>query len=58
MSKDYHERANEWLTPSREEQLALILQGKCPHNQGWRYDGHGHNEEAYVCRMCGQLEWY
>lgn len=46
------------LTPSKEEQTLLILQGKCPHNQGWRYDGHGHNEDAYECKMCKAIKWW
>ena len=40
------------LTPAAEEQTFLILQGKCPHNQGWRYVGHSHNDDAYECRLC------
>lgn len=42
-----------YLTPTPEEQTFLILQGKCPHNEGWSYGGHGHNDEWYVCVKCG-----
>ncbi len=46
------------LTPTAEEQSILILQGKCPHNKGWNYDGHSHNDSAYKCRLCGELKFY
>lgn len=49
--------ADEILTPSEEEQTLLILQGKCPHNQGWRYVGHGHNDDCYECMICGKSGW-
>jgi len=48
----------EWLTPPPEEQVFLILQGKCPHNNGWRLDGHTSHEDAYKCVMCGEIEFY
>jgi hypothetical protein len=48
---------NDRLAPSPEEQTFLILQGKCPHNQGWRYVGHSHNDDAYECVACGKLEY-
>lgn len=46
------------LTPKPEEQTFLILQGKCPHNKGWSYLGHGHNDDAYGCRLCGETKWW
>jgi hypothetical protein len=46
------------LTPSKEEQTMLILQGKCPHNQGWRYLGHGHKDDCYECKLCGATKWW
>lgn len=46
------------LTPSEEEQTKLVLEGKCPHNKGWRYEGHGHNDDAYSCRLCGMIKWW
>lgn len=46
------------FTPSEEEQAILILQGKCPHNQGWNYAGHGHKDDAYECRLCGEIKWW
>ncbi len=52
------EAANNWLTPSEEEQAFLLLQGKCPHNSGWNYIGHGHNDDCYRCNACGEEEWY
>ena len=46
------------LTPSEEEQTFLILKNKCPHNGGWRHVGHGHNDDAYECHLCGELKWW
>ena len=46
------------LTPSKEEQTFRILQGKCPHNGGWRYEGHGHNSYAYECKLCYHVKWW
>ena len=53
-----HQKVEAWLTPSKEEQLILILKGKCPHNKGWKYDGHGHTDDAYICCLCKELKWY
>lgn len=50
--------AEEYLTPSEEEQVWLILQGKCPHNEGWTYLGHGHNDESYQCVLCNAIKDY
>jgi hypothetical protein len=52
------EEAERILTPKPEEQTLLLLQGKCPHNQGWTYDGHGHNDDAYKCRACGHIKFW
>jgi hypothetical protein len=46
------------LTPDKEDQTVLILSGKCPHNKGWVYKGHSHNDDAYSCILCGKLEFY
>lgn len=46
------------LTPSKEEQALLILQGKCPHNRGWDHLGYGHNSDAYKCVMCKEMKWW
>ena len=46
------------LTPKPEEQTFRILQGKCPHNGGWAHDGHGHNDDAYRCLLCGEIKWW
>jgi hypothetical protein len=48
----------QWLTPSKEEQLLLILKGECPHNEEWWYDGHGHNSDWFRCSLCGTLKDY
>jgi hypothetical protein len=46
------------FTPDEEEQTKLVLEGKCPHNKGWRYMGHGHNDEAYECKLCKMMKFY
>ena len=30
-------------------------QAKCAHS--WRFECHGHNDDAYVCTKCGASEW-
>ena len=52
------ERMETLFTPTKEEQLLLILKGECPHNKGWSYAGPGHNDDAYECKLCGKTEWY
>ena len=52
------EEREEVFTPSEKEQTLLVLQGKCPHNGGWKWDGHGHNDDCYVCKLCGALKWW
>lgn len=47
-----------WLTPSEQEQTFRILSGLCPHNAGWSYFGHNHNDSAYKCNMCGEIGYY
>ena len=54
---DYDDVQNH-LTPTEEEQTFLILQGKCPHNKGWHYDGHGHNYETWSCSICNESRDY
>jgi hypothetical protein len=46
------------LTPNEEEQIQRILEGKCPHNSGWEYIGHGHNDDAYRCKACGHIKFW
>jgi len=45
-----------YLAPSKEEQVVLILQGKCPHNQQWVYGGHSHEtmHHHYRCILCSE----
>ena len=52
------EQMEKIFTPSKEEQTLLILQGKCPHNGGWRHVGHGHNDDAYECKLCRTTKWW
>ncbi len=53
-----NEEVEDYLTPSKEEQTLLILQGKCPHNKGWNYAGHSHNDDAYECRLCKKIKFF
>lgn len=46
------------LTQLPEVQTKLVLEGKCPHNKGWHYSGHGHNDDAYECKLCGAIKWW
>jgi hypothetical protein len=46
------------FTPTEQEQSMLVLQDKCPHNQGWRHIGHGHNDDCYECVQCGKMKWW
>lgn len=46
------------FTPSEEDQTYKILKGLCPHNKGWRYAGHGHNDDAYECKLCLETKWH
>lgn len=46
------------FTLSEEEQTWRVLEGKCPHNEGWRYEGHGHNDEAWSCKICNEYKWW
>lgn len=52
------EAMNRILTLSPEEQTKLVLEGKCPHNKGWRYVGHGHNDDAYECKLCRDINFW
>jgi hypothetical protein len=52
------EQMEQIFTPKKEEQTLLVLQGKCPHNEGWRNAGHGHNDDAYECLLCGHTRWW
>lgn len=47
-----------FLTPTEDEQVALVLQGKCPHNKGWMFHAFGHNDKSYKCVECGELKFY
>ena len=53
-----NEQIEKIFTPSKEEQTMRILQGKCPHNGGWRYAGHGHNSDCYECILCKETKWW
>lgn len=50
--------AYELFTPSEQEQMVRILKGECPHNKGWTWSGHGHNDDAYECNICFETKWW
>jgi hypothetical protein len=51
--KDLH---HEHLAKTRQYADAIkALQTICEHS--WKYLGHGHNEELYVCTVCDKEEW-
>ena len=52
------EKATELFTPTKEEQTFNLLKGICPHNGGWTWDGHGHNDDAYKCQLCKEIKWW
>lgn len=52
------EEATRIFTPSAEEQTLRVLKDQCPHNRGWRWTGHGHNDDCYECRICHESMWY
>lgn len=52
------ESAHKALTPKKEEQLLRLLQGKCPHNKGWTWIGHSHNDDAYRCNLCRTIDYF
>lgn len=52
------EEATRIFTPSEEAQTFRVLQGLCPHNKGWVWDGHGHNDDCYRCKLCRESNWY
>ena len=56
--KERGQLVEEALTPNEQEQLLLVLAGECPHNGGWIFHGHGHNDAAYKCALCGKIDWF
>lgn len=40
---------------NRYKEALEALQGICEHD--WKYDGHGHNDDFYICNKCGAEEW-
>lgn len=58
VAQEYGQWVDKFLTPSHEEQVVLVLAGKCPHNGGWFYHSHGHNSKAYKCNLCGKIDWF
>lgn len=37
------------------QQEILEKRKNCQHN--WRYDGHSHNDDCYICTLCGETDW-
>lgn len=44
---------NEFLTPTKDEQMLLVLKGECPHNKGYSYLNGYADEIVYTCKKCG-----
>jgi hypothetical protein len=41
---------------TQKHQAALdALRELCPHD--WKYEGHGHNDDLYICNICGVDKW-
>jgi hypothetical protein len=40
------------LTPTKQEQVVLILKGECPHNKGWVHIGYTNKSTVYQCKLC------
>ena len=45
------------LILSEKEQTFRILQGKCPHNGQWEYQGHHGIDSMWQCRLCKEVEF-
>lgn len=58
MASTVDDAANDWLTPSKENQVLAILKGECPHNAGWTFVCSGHNDGMYRCNLCGKEDFY
>lgn len=37
------------------EKALKAMQSICEHD--WQYDGHGHNDDHYVCSICKAGKW-
>jgi hypothetical protein len=48
------ETKNSFLKPTKEEQVVLVLEGKCPHNDDWVYIASYGDCTMYRCKLCGQ----
>ena len=35
--------------------VILVIQKVCKHD--WDYQGHSHNDDLYLCSICGKEEW-
>jgi hypothetical protein len=53
-----YKNIQEYLTPDKETQAFLILQGKCPHNKEWSHRGQNGQDSYYVCNLCLAGAWY
>tara|TARA_R110000868_G_C10319813_1_gene713024 strand:- start:39 stop:224 length:186 start_codon:yes stop_codon:yes gene_type:complete len=37
------------------DQAIASMQALCTHD--WKYEGHGHNDDAYTCLICRKEKW-
>lgn len=53
-----HKKIENFLTPTVDEQIVLALNGKCPHNKGWKFYYRIHNDDVYKCNICKMIKLY
>lgn len=41
---------------NRRAHLTRLAQ-RCVCQHSWRYDGHSHNDDCYICTICGETEF-
>ena len=46
---------NKHREETRIKEEKFERQKNCQHN--WKYDGHSHNEDSYVCILCGKVDF-
>ena len=42
-------------TAAKYKDAILVLQEVCEHS--WDHQGHSHNDDLYLCSICGKEEW-
>lgn len=47
---------NKHREETRIKEEKFERQKNCQHK--WKYAGHSHNEDAYVCTLCGKVDFW